>query len=264
MGKVVTDDRNYKRIAAAIRSKTGSTDTFMPTQVPDEIDAVFEAGKKTEYDSFWDSWQEFGNRRDYTNGFCGTGWKDDEFYPKYNLKPYQIVSMFGRTRMNIDLARRFEDCKIVLDLSSCGSDASTIFFDTQFNRLPALDFSRCTKINDAIGSSPNLVTVDSITINENATVNRLCGNCAALQNIQVLGTIGNSGIDLAASSKLSHDSIASFVNALSKKGSGKSITFSQDSVNREFETQNGLCDGSTSEEWLNLIATRANWTVSLV
>ncbi len=263
MTKVITDDQNYKNIAEAIRLKTGNTDTFLPAQIPDGIDAVFEAGKKSEYDAFWDSWQENGSRRDYASGFSGTGWKDNIFYPKYDIKPYQIANMFWRTRMEIDLAKRLEDCKIALDLSVCGPDATTMFFDMRFTRLPALDFSRCTKLNDVIGTAPNLVTVDSITINENATVNRLCANCAALQNIQVLGTIGNSGIDLTASIKLSLDSIVSFVNALSITASGKSITFSQGAVDSAFETENGLCDGSASEEWLNLIGTKANWTISL-
>ena len=64
-------------------------------------------------------------------------------------------------------------------------------------------------------------------------------------------------------SPLSKDSIISIINALSTATSDLPITLSITAVNNAFETSPGAADGSTSEEWTALIATKPNWTISL-
>ena len=50
---------------------------------------------------------------------------------------------------------------------------------------------------------------------------------------------------------------------LTDTASGKTITFSKTAVNKAFETSAGANDGSTSAEWLALVGTKPNWTISL-
>lgn len=64
--------------------------------------------------------------------------------------------------------------------------------------------------------------------------------------------------------KLSKPSITSIINCLSTTTSGLTVTLSKTAVNNAFETSEGVADGSTSQEWLNLVATKTNWTISLV
>jgi hypothetical protein len=45
----------------------------------------FQEGQQAEYDRFWDSFQQNGNRRNYPNGFSGSCWKDDTYNPKYEI-----------------------------------------------------------------------------------------------------------------------------------------------------------------------------------
>ena len=70
-------------------------------------------------------------------------------------------------------------------------------------------------------------------------------------------------VEIKNSKLLSHDSIVSIINALSPDISDVALTLHLDAVNKAFETSEGTNDGSTSNEWLALIATRSNWTISL-
>jgi hypothetical protein len=77
------------------------------------------------------------------------------------------------------------------------------------------------------------------------------------------GVIGKD-VSFGNSDKLTHDSIASIINTLSATTAGQSVTFSVTAVNNAFETSSGAADGSTSAEWNALVATKSNWTISLV
>ena len=56
---------------------------------------VFDAGKKAEYDRFWDAFQDYGNRTVYTNAFCYDGWNDEIYNPKYTIRPTSCNTMFA-------------------------------------------------------------------------------------------------------------------------------------------------------------------------
>ena len=53
--------------ADAIREKTGNAEKidWKGNGMADQVDEVFEAGKKSEYDEFWDTLQSNGERRNY-------------------------------------------------------------------------------------------------------------------------------------------------------------------------------------------------------
>ena len=50
----------------------------------DKVGEVYEAGKKAEYDEFWDALQDYGNRTAYGN--CFARWVSNCFYPKYDIR----------------------------------------------------------------------------------------------------------------------------------------------------------------------------------
>jgi hypothetical protein len=88
-------------------------------------------------------------------------------------------------------------------------------------------------------------------------------NCTDLTNLTMTGTIKANGMDLHYSTKLSKASIISVINALSDTTNALKVQLSKTAVNNAFETSSGVADGSTSEEWTTLIATKANWTIAL-
>ena len=65
-------------------------------------------------------------------------------------------------------------------------------------------------------------------------------------------------------SPLSKDSMLSVFSCLSADVSGKTLTLNKEAVDKAFETSPGAADGSTSAEWLALVAEHSNWTISLV
>ena len=83
-----------------------------------------------------------------------------------------------------------------------------------------------------------------------------------LTEVTFEGTIASS-ISFAWS-PLNRASILSCFSVLSDTATGKTATFKQTAVDTAFETSQGAADGSTSPEWLALVDTKSNWTISLV
>lgn len=87
-------------------------------------------------------------------------------------------------------------------------------------------------------------------------------NCTALEELFFENSTIGQSLD-AQYSPLCKDSILSVFTALADTATSKSVTFNLNAVNTAFETSEGAADGSESEEWLNLVATKPNWTISL-
>ena len=201
----------------------------------------FDAGRQAEYDAFWDVFQGYGNRRYYNQTFynstkAGQGWTDETFNPKY-----PIVTDTGYNN-NIFAYCSFTDTKVEIDLSASASAQGGFLF--------------CTMLK----------TIRKVTLptDENANLTNIFYRCDSLENIVFGGEIVQTGISFQWSTNLSRESITNIINALSLNVADKTMTFSKTAVNKAFETSEGANDGNTSAEWLNLIATKPGWTISLV
>lgn len=182
-------------------------------------------GMQTEYDRFWDTYQDEGNRTDYTNAFSGIGWVNEIFKPKYPidspLKYNQLFRFAFITHINYDL-----------------------------------NLTKMTNANLVFDSCTKLVKIQKIITNENVTYTQWFGWCIALETIAFDGIIGKS-IDFQYSTKLTKASILNILNALSPTITGQTLTLSKTAVTNAFGS-------TTATEWTNLVATKTNWTISLV
>ena len=196
----------------------------------------FSDGKKSEYDAFWDAYQENGRRRFYANAFGNSRWNDATYKPKYDIQPLNNYdSIFAEARMS----------------------------DTIVN----IDFSLITSkktVERLFAYNTGIVTIRKIITNENIVYQSWFSSCTALENLTFEGVIGQNGLDLHWSTKLSKNSWISIINALSSTTTGLTITGSLASVKKAFETSAGANDGNTSAEWKTLTDTKPNWTISLV
>ena len=120
------------------------------TAIAENEHRVFEAGKKSEYDTFWDAFQQNGNRVRYDmengNNFSYQGWDFTNFYPKYDIKPTRAMQLFynwSEERHQGDLAQRLEDCGVVLDTSQCISMYAAFQY-CRCSRIPPIDFTGIT------------------------------------------------------------------------------------------------------------------------
>ena len=223
---------------------------------------VYEAGKtqgetigrKSQYDEFWDGIMDKGNRTQLQYAF--SYWYDTIFYPKYDLVAVNAVGIFSGCKV-VNLKQRLIDCGVVLDTSAATNLSNTFAYSTYLTHIPTIDARSATMLGSIFYNNQKMVEVEKIILSDsgNTTFVDAFRQCYALESITIEGVIGNS-INLQWSTKLSKASITSIINALSATKSGQTATFSKTAVETAFGS-------TTSTEWLALVATKSNWTISL-
>ena len=212
-------------------------------------------GKQAQYDEFWDKYQNYGKRTDYQYGaFGGIGWTDETYKPKYPMKPTYAYAMFFGCRMTEILG---VDFSLVPDINN------VFYVCNEVTHIGEVNAPLATRAVNTFGYCNKLHTIDKLVISESFTFSATFDYCGSLENLIIEGTIGQGGLNLRWSTKLSKASITSIINALSSTTSGLAVTLSRTAVNAAFETESGAADGSKSDEWLNLVASKTNWTITL-
>ena len=197
-------------------------------------DEVYEKGKKDEYDKFWDSFQNYGNRTGYQSGFAGKGWNDKTFKPKYDIAPIgNLGSAFQETELK-DLAGALNECGVVLDTSQATTLTNLFYYSYLLITIPTIDSRGSTESNvfsKTFSTCRKLKTIEKLILKEDGSqiFSSTFSNCLELENIVIEGTIGQNGFNVKDSKNLTVASLLSILTALSKDSSiatGKSITFS--------------------------------------
>lgn len=262
-------DADLTAVADAIREKTGGSELLsFPDGMVAEVGAVYEAGeqagRQAEYDAFWDTFQQNGNRNYYRYAFGTSGWTGDNFYPKYDIilkTSYATYAFFNSSQLTIDLVERMNDLGIKFVFDNF-TNAAEIFCNSGITHLGELDFSAVTTGYGAFFGAANLTTIDKLIVSEATDFDSVFYACRALENLIIDGTIGQNEFNVRHS-PLNKASLTSIINALSDTTTDLTVTLSLTAVNNAFETSEGAADGSTSEEWLALVETKSNWTISL-
>lgn len=255
------------RIANAIRTALGTTDTINAQSFPDKISEVYEAGEKSEYDRFWDIYQDNGKRTIYQYAFGGSGWNENTFKPKYDIRVTSALHLFSYCQI-VNISDCLKNAGVKFD-TSLMNDNNYILQNNKVTKVfPEVSFeSKKGTIGYAFYNNEVLKVIENVILKNDGSQtfsDYSFGQLPALEEIRFEGVIGQNGFNMKWSTKLSKDSITSIINALSTTTSGLTITLSKVAVNNAFETSEGAGDGSTSEEWNTLIATKSNWTISLV
>lgn len=221
-----------------------------------KVEQVYEAGKQAEYDAFWDKFQPYGSyKQSYQACFGGKQWNADTLKPKYDVIVNSAIYTFAFNAMKVDLVKYFESIGRKLDFSQ-NTNANGTFQGAAFTRLGGI-YCKGVNWHNCFNGCPNLVTIDEWGDYDGGTISggltSTFTGCSALENIKVKGTIiGN--INFQWSTKLTKASITSIINALSSTTSGFTLTLSKTAKEAAF----------TTEEWNALVATKSNWTISLV
>lgn len=248
------------------------------TKIVEDMPKVYEAGKtegiaegkKAEYDAFWDKYQNAinGSSNVYSAMymFAGTSWNDTVFKPKYSMRYItRADNMFASANIG-NLKGILERRGLVFDFKN-STNFRSMFAYSQITAIPEIDTMKATgtALNSMFAYATSLHTIDKLAINSNGTqtFSDTFRDCTALENIEISGIIASNGFNVQWSTKLTKASITSIINALSTTTTGLTVTFSKTAVNNAFATSEGAADGSTSAEWLALVATKSNWTISL-
>lgn len=221
-------------------------------------------GKQAEYDAFWDSYQDNGNRTDYSHAFGGLGWNNDTFKPKYSIAPTNAYMIFRQCDCDFgdfegDLVSYLGSLGVSLDFSNAINTgylfalASKI---THIGEINAKGTGSNTVFDCCFQNCYALKTIDKLTFNQGKTAEFGTAsflNCTALENVIMEGVIANNGLNLQHSTKLSKASLENIIGCLSKDASGKTVTFSKTAVDNAF----------TEAEWDKILEENSNWTFSL-
>lgn len=219
--------------------------------------------QKSYYDLFWDTFQSNGTRASYYVAFYGSFWKDEIFKPKYDIKPTNAYNMFNNSGVT-DLVETANKCGIIFDFSN-NENFQGSFSHSKIQRLGVIDTTNSNAIYQTFYNAQKMHTIEKLIFKSDGsqTLTTPFRWNYELENISCEGAIGEN-ISFEDAKKLSKASIQSIVSHLSDTASSKTLTLSKTAVNNSFETAEGLADGSTSPEWLVLVNTKPNWTISLV
>ncbi len=247
---MATVNEKMKAIADAIRDKTGETEPLTLDDMATDIPKVYEAGKKSQYDEFWDNFQDYGNRTVYARAFM-YNWNDVNFRPKYDMNVTGSLQLTFSYCKITDLAALFERSGVKLNTEKATSFSEMIAYSS-VTRLPEISVIGVTGLSRAFASG-NLVTIDKLILREDGgnEFSNTFASCSKLANIVIEGKIGNN-ISFSDSSKLTYDSIMSVINAL-KDYSGTTIT---KTLTLHATTKAKLSDSDIA------IATQKGWTIA--
>lgn len=238
------------------------------TTIAENVQKVYAAGKQAEYNAFWDSFQFKGNKWDYNRAFANSCWNAETFKPKYPIHCASCEEMFLKFNHDADFEPvDLSDLNITTDRSV---NFNYMFWNANVSHIPALDMSNTNgSIYNAFswsqtGFESPLEIIDEIKIKEGVQFSKDCFYKQKKLRKLILSGVLSTSIWLQDCSSLSRESIVSIINAMATDSKGTSATFSKEAVNIAFETIEGAADGSTSEEWVALISTKTNWTISIL
>ena len=188
------------------------------TAIEENIPKVFDAGKKAEYDHFWDVFQQNGERTGYEHAFKGFRCANEIFYPKYDIVPTGnasgMMSYFGISDGEpIDLAERLEECGVKLDTSKATNLNAAFYWRLGVSRLPTISVESATNTQNALANNIHLVTIDKIIFSNDGTQpphDSVLASNQNLQNVTVEGVVGKS-LNLVGTYNLSADSMKSII-----------------------------------------------------
>lgn len=171
-------------------------------------------GKSAERNTFWDSYQQNGQRTNYTYAFYGYGWYDDIYNPQYPIKPIHGNGIYNLSYIT--------DTKVPIDLTAVGNNSQVFTYATR------------------------LVTINKVIFAANVSVSSACfQSCGALKNLTVEGDIGCS-IDLHWSTLLTHDSLMSIINHLATVSTTKTLTLGETNLAKLTDAEKAI---ATEKGW---------------
>lgn len=220
-----------------------------------------EQGKQAEYDRFWDSYQQNGNRKNYRYAFAGPCWTKETLKLKYPIKivdtsttSRRCIHMF--TYFNSVGAKPFDMTELCAKIDFSEAISIQNLFTNASAENITVDASKAINCSGAFATSDGgnlnniVLTVSNACISFTNTFN----NNITLTDLTITpGSKIAANIDLHWS-PLTKESIESVYAALSETATGKTASFSKKAVNAAY----------TTDDWNALVAQKSNWTFTLV
>ena len=192
--------------------------------------------EKSYYDTFWDDFQQNGQRTEYNSAF-GPQWTVNTWKPKYPICPTNIYMMFfSNSSAKIVIPDFVEYCRennIVFDLSNASGTSTYALAGLHTNHHGVLDFS-CNKNPTKTISLPSLFyshtnancikVIDEFIVSERTIFsNDTFTQATQLEEVTFTGVMASDNFNVSTCAKLTHDSLMSIIDTL-KDYSGTTTT----------------------------------------
>lgn len=181
------------------------------TQIAENEQRVYDAGRQKERGDFWDVFQNRGKTMpNYSYAFAQTHWNDENYNPKYKIKPnYTVDFMFYVSNVT--------DTKVDIDVTGCTNTASVF---------------RKSKIK----------TIRKYIVKEATTYSYAFRECEDLENITFEGVIGNN-IDFSDSPLLTVSSMLNIfehLNDIRDLGTTRTCTLGAENLAKLTDEQKAI------------------------
>lgn len=197
------------------------------TTVAENVPKVYEAGAKSEYDKFWDAFQNNGKKTFYQYAFYA--WNDG-FYPKYDIKPEgSLASAFFLNKIKGDMKQRLIDCGVEFNTSLVYNMNSSFQACYDLTVAPILDLSSMgdNSLGNTFFNCVNLTEASFVNMQAKTRFSNTFFACEKLEKLSIDGVIGQAGFNVKDCTKLTKASLLSILKALSLNiTETKTITFS--------------------------------------
>lgn len=185
--------------------------------INDGYEKGYDAGKRAEWNAFWDACQVDGSTQSYVQRFAGRGWNDITFKPKYDIRiAYNgAVRTFAYCGVK-DLRGILEKQGVELDTDE-GGNMTNMFESASITRMPTLNISKQNSGYAIFVGCKSLQSIQKLIFKADGTTpigSNMFQNCSALTEIEEIeGTIGKS-LDMRWCEQLTHDTLIRISNAL--------------------------------------------------
>ena len=245
--KLVTIAENQQRVYEAGYAK-GRNETDTEKVYNDGV----ADGKEAEYNRFWDEFTWNGERTDYMSAF--RSWSIEEFHPTRKIIPTNAQQLFYLASNLKKVEAAYLDLSQQTEKNSVYLNFSTFNNCKELEDLSEIDFP-CGGYSYTFYECRKLHSIGTLNFDESDYIqNRVFHYCDELQNLKIAGTIGQNGFNISYSTKLTHESLMSIINALkdySEDTSGTSHSITLGSTN--------LAKLTDAEK---AIATEKGWTLA--
>jgi hypothetical protein len=249
-------------IAAAIRDKTGKADALTLDDMAADIPKVYDAGRQSSYDEFWDNYQQNGNLKNYKCVFAGRAWNNNTFKPKYDIQPTNATYIFQES-LNLT---NIKDCGVNIDLSKA-TTLNGAFYYSAVTELGEVSTVSASSLADLFAYCYNLVSIDKLILKPVGGQTFTSGtfaSCNALEKLIVSGVISTNNFNVKAATKLNCESILSIILCLSDTTTGLTVTLPTTAKETYYNNSGASVNYDTADEaWAALITDKPNWTIAL-
>jgi chemotaxis protein histidine kinase CheA len=193
-----------------------------------DITAKYYCVHDVEWQKFWDKAQAYGKRTNYAYFVCAN-FSSETLNPKYDIQPIVATSMFTLNNSYKDMLLKnipnVFPSGAKLDFSKAANLNSLFHSNDMVRTIGIIDTTAAATLQDVFRYASNVISIEKFIFKADGsqTLTRPFDNMNNLQNIVIEGAIGKS-VSFQWSTKLTHDSLMSIINALQDKSEDTSGT----------------------------------------